>query len=248
MWGPRGPGASYPSSAAKGASIFSLVPALAARTEPVPVIVGAVVILILSLGVHEAAHGWTALKCGDPTARDLGRITLNPIVHIDPFMTIILPAMTFMLMGFPFGGAKPVPVNFYNLRRPYRDMAVVALAGPISNVLIAIFLQLVLYGVLDFGVYEYDSLGYRILRYGVLLNILLAAFNMLPIPPLDGSRIMAWLLPQSMRPAYHRLESFGLLLVIGFVWFFPGGSAMLGSMMNFLRDGVEAVANLGRLW
>ena len=99
----------------------------------------ALALLVISLGIHEAAHAWVALKCGDTTARDLGRITLNPIPHIDPFMTVILPVLLVVSGGFFFGGAKPVPVNFHNLRHPLRDMALVALAGPVSNFFLAAF-------------------------------------------------------------------------------------------------------------
>jgi Zn-dependent protease len=216
---------------------------------PIPVIVGSVVILILSLGIHEAAHGWVALKCGDTTARDMGRITVNPIVHIDPFMTIILPVLCYLSMGIPFGGAKPVPVNFYNLRKPYRDMALVALAGPVSNFLIAILLVFIRkVVVLKYHWLQEGLAGDVILALGLRLNLLLAAFNLLPIPPLDGSRVMAWLLPEDLRPPYMRLESFGLLLVLGFVFFVPGGYSLVWGMMNTMLEWVEAIVSLGDRW
>jgi hypothetical protein len=101
-----------------------------------------IALLVISLSVHEAAHGWVALQCGDTTARDLGRITLNPLPHLDLFMTIVLPTLCILSKAPVFGGARPVPVNFYNLRRPWRDMALVALAGPLSNFLLAVFFYL----------------------------------------------------------------------------------------------------------
>jgi len=174
---------------------------------------------------------------------------VNPIAHIDPFMTILLPLMCFYTIGYPFGGAKPVPVNFYNLRRPYRDMALVALAGPVSNFLIAGILFVVLKVlVVETHVYGSKDIGTGILRLGIHLNLLLAAFNMLPIPPLDGSRVMAWLLPSDLRPAYHRLESFGLLLVMGFVFFFPPGQVFLGKMIDTMENWIEYLFTLGGVW
>ena len=185
-------------------------------------------VLIVSLGVHEAAHGWVALKCGDPTARDLGRITLNPIAHIDPFMTVVLPLILMLTVGFLFGGAKPVPVNFYNLRRPYRDMALVAIAGPLSNFLIAIFFafcEVLLVGEGRF--FESGTIAHTLFVQAQVWNLLLAAFNLLPIPPLDGSRVMTWLLPESLREPYVRLESMGLLLVMVVLFMVPGVRGLL---------------------
>ena len=206
-----------------------------------------VAILILSLGIHEAAHGWVALKCGDTTARDLGRITLNPLAHIDPFMTVILPVFLMMTTGFIFGGAKPVPVNFYNLRRPYRDMALVALAGPLSNVLIAILLSFLYKALIQTGVWEPGMLGPRILEAGVFLNLLLAVFNMIPIPPLDGSRIMAWLLPESLRAPYVRLESLGMMLVMLLIFSGFLRGSILGAILA-MYGVVNSVVSLGGLW
>src|SRR5688572_15169051 len=117
-----------------------------------------IALLVISLGIHEAAHGWVALHRGDTTARDLGRITLNPIPHIDPFMTIVLPTISFLSTGYIFGGAKPVPVNYYNLRSPLRDMALVALAGPGSNFLLAVFFGLCWKATQHFGIWDPQAL------------------------------------------------------------------------------------------
>ena len=170
--------------------------------------------LVLSLGIHEAAHAWVAAKCGDTTARDMGRLTLNPIAHIDPFMTVILPLVLYLTSGFIFGGAKPVPVNAMRLRHPLRDMMFVALAGPVSNFLLAILFAVAFKAMLYLGEMPINALAVRVMHAGVYLNLLLAAFNMLPIPPLDGSRVMAYLLPGGLRDSYVALERFGMVILI----------------------------------
>jgi Zn-dependent protease len=173
--------------------------------------------LVLSLGIHEAAHAWVAWKCGDSTARDLGRMTLNPVAHIDPFMTLILPAVLYFTTGFIFGGAKPVPVNAMRLRNPLRDMSLVALAGPASNFLLAVLFALAWKAMLYLGHMPREALAVRVMESALFLNLLLAAFNMLPIPPLDGSRVMAYLLPGGIRDSYVALERFGMIIVFLFL-------------------------------
>lgn len=208
-----------------------------------------IAMIVISLGAHEAAHGWVALKCGDTTARDLGRITLNPIPHIDPFLTIVLPAICLLSGGFLIGGAKPVPVNYYNLRRPLRDMAIVALAGPASNFLLAMLLFLankVL--VEELGIWDAQALGPRILARALTFNLVLAAFNLLPIPPLDGSRVMTWLLPRGVREPYAGLERFGLILVVVFVFLVPGVSTLVQETIFLMYDGIESLVTLGGKW
>ena len=192
--------------------------------------------LVISLGIHEAAHGWVALKCGDPTARDLGRITFNPIPHIDPVMTILVPLMLAMSGAPIFGGAKPVPVSYHRLRHPLRDMMLVALAGPVSNFLLAIVFMLGLKAALTFGGYDQAQLMPKVLETSVVFNLLLAVFNLVPIPPLDGSRVMAWLLPDSIRPGYVALERFGLILVLVVVFVVPGFEDLLGRGINTMWD------------
>ena len=175
--------------------------------------------LILSLGIHEAAHAWVADRCGDDTARSLGRLTLNPIAHLDPFMSVILPGMlALMHAGFIFGGARPVPVNYYKLRNPLRDMMLVALAGPTSNFLLAVLFHLV-WKILVFEVHmDPGALAPKVMEGALIANLVLALFNMIPIPPLDGSRVMAWLLPSGLRESYAGLERFGLILVFAFLF------------------------------
>ena len=208
-----------------------------------------VTLLVISLGIHEAAHAWVALKCGDSTARDLGRITLNPIPHIDPVMTVILPTLVYYSTGFFFGGAKPVPVLFHRLRHPYRDMALVAIAGPLSNFLLAIFflfLKQVL--VVKAQVWEPGTVGDLVLEHAVFWNLVLAAFNLIPIPPLDGSRVLTWLLPQELREPYNRLGSLGIFLVMALVLFVQPVQAVLWQAIQQMYDAVRAIVTLGGVW
>jgi len=238
-------------SAAQETVILSIFAAQFGQGLP-PIGIALVIgLLVLSLGIHEAAHGWVALKCGDPTARDLGRITLNPIAHIDPVMTIIVPLLLYISTNgqYTFGGARPVPVNYYNLRSPLRDMALVAVAGPASNFLLAAFFFLcwkVL--VLQFGVWQEESIGELVLTQAVVVNLLLAAFNLLPIPPLDGSRVMTWLLPRGIRESYASLDRWGLFLVVIIVNFVPGVREAVWSAAEFMLRGVQTLVTLGGQW
>lgn len=177
--------------------------------------------MILSLGIHEAAHAWVAYRCGDPTAKDLGRLTLNPIPSIDPIMTVLLPAVLLLSgAGVLFGGAKPVPVSYHRLRHPPRNMMYVALAGPLSNVLIAILLMAIVKVLVYWAAVPQENLAVVALNYGLRFNLIIAIFNMLPVPPLDGSRVVNWLLPDALRPAFASLERFSLLFVIVLVFVF----------------------------
>jgi Zn-dependent protease len=173
----------------------------------------AFVVLIASLTFHEAAHAWTANKLGDPTARMLGRLTLNPAAHVDPIGTILFPLMA-MITGFPLiGWAKPVPVDMRHLRHPRRDFAIVAIAGPVSNLILAAA------GALVFAMWNADAasagrelLALALIRF-VLLNVLLAVFNMIPIPPLDGGNVLMGILPEQAAAAVDRLRPWGFLLL-----------------------------------
>ncbi|MEW8626980.1 MAG: site-2 protease family protein [Candidatus Thiodiazotropha sp.] len=172
--------------------------------------------LIFAITVHEAAHGWMAKRLGDKTAEMLGRITLNPLKHIDPVGSVLVPIAAIMITGYPFGWAKPVPVNWDNLHQPKRDMGLVALAGPGANLIMAlIWATLVYVGVLLLE--HFDWLGLPLMLMGVagvVINLVLMALNLLPIPPLDGGRVVISLLPQKQALAYSRLEAYGLLIVL----------------------------------
>ena len=164
-------------------------------------------IVLLALTIHEAAHAWTADKLGDPTARLLGRVSLNPIVHIDPIGTILLPLLA-AFSGLPIiGWAKPVPVNIGRLRQPRRDFMVVAAAGPISNLLQAVVAALVVHLLLPGGILP------DVLRAAVTINIFLALFNLIPVPPLDGGNVLAGLLPNSAANLFVRMQPFGFLIL-----------------------------------
>ena len=169
--------------------------------------------LILSLGVHEAAHAWVANLCGDSTAKDRGRLTLNPIAHIDPFMTVILPLVLILTVRMPFGGAKPVPVVASNLRSPLRDMMLVALAGPASNVLLAIAFMLAHKVLLSWGGMGATQLAPQVMLWCMYMNILLAVFNMIPVPPLDGGNVLSGILPEQFARLIDQLRPWGFLLL-----------------------------------
>lgn len=172
--------------------------------------------LLFAITVHEVAHGWVAKKLGDPTAMMLGRLTLNPIKHIDPIGTILLPALLLMAGGFIFGWAKPVPVTWENLRNQKRDIALVALAGPGANLLMALGWGLIakLGFVLGIDMLWVARPLIAMGQLGVMFNLILMVLNLLPIPPLDGSRVVSSLLPGRWSYQYNRLESFGLIIIV----------------------------------
>jgi Zn-dependent protease len=175
--------------------------------------------VIFAITVHEAAHGYVARHFGDNTAEVMGRVTLNPMKHIDPIGTILMPLMLYFATSgaFLFGYAKPVPVNFGRLRHPKRDMIWVALAGPVSN-----FIQAILWAVLFVGLaaagFDNENFFIQMARGGILVNLVMWAFNLFPLPPLDGGRVLAGLLPNG--PAQHflaRIEPYGFFIVMGLV-------------------------------
>ncbi len=178
------------------------------------VLLSSLIVVLFSIILHECAHGLVAERLGDPTARQAGRITLNPIPHLDPIGSILLPGIMLLisLMGgqaILFGWAKPVPINPYNLNNPKRDMMWIGLSGPATNFAVALVLAL-LFRLLPISA----SLGAVILFYGVAINLLLGFFNLIPIPPLDGSRILTGLLPERYAYALNSLGRFGFIILI----------------------------------
>ena len=189
--------------------------------------------VLFAITVHEAAHGYAARHFGDNTAYMLGRITLNPIKHIDPVGTILMPIMLYFATSgaFLFGYAKPVPVNFGHLRNPKRDMVWVALAGPASNFIQAIVWAVVMITLVGTGVEERFFL--EMARAGVLVNLVMWAFNLFPVPPLDGGRILVGLLPWRQAQMVSRLEPYGFFIVMGLVIFGVVGTIWLRPLMSF---------------
>lgn len=173
-----------------------------------------VIPVIFAITVHEVAHGWVAKYYGDNTAWMMGRLTLNPIKHIDPIGTILVPGLMLAFTGFVFGWAKPVPVNTRNLRNPKHDMAIVALAGPIANVLMALGWTLLIRIALLINVPEYSVPLIYVGIAGIMINLILALLNLLPIPPLDGSRILSWALPGKWGYYYNQFEQYGFYLLV----------------------------------
>jgi Zn-dependent protease len=186
--------------------------------------------VLIAITLHEAAHGFVALHYGDDTAKRAGRVTLNPLKHIDLFGTIILPLLLYITAGFVFGYAKPVPVNFSALKHPKRDMIWVAAAGPGMNVFLACVSGLLIWiFALTGGGAQWVG---QMLLVSILMNFALALFNMLPIPPLDGSKVLAGLLPDALAIPYLRLGRFGFIILIGLIILLP----LLGRQMGQTLD------------
>jgi len=194
--------------------------------------------VLFAITVHEAAHGWVANKLGDSTALMLGRVTINPLRHIDPIGTVLVPLATYLLSGFLFGWAKPVPVNWNNLHNPRRDMALVALAGPAANLLMALLWAVVTkVGAMLGSSWEWAALPLIYMgSAGVLINAILMVLNLLPVLPLDGGRILASLLPPRIAYSYSMTEPYGLFIVLGLL--------VTGLLGKLLWPAVTAVQEL----
>ncbi|MGD9536274.1 MAG: site-2 protease family protein [Alphaproteobacteria bacterium] len=191
-----------------------------------------VIPVLIAITLHEAAHGWVADKLGDDTARRMGRVSFNPLRHVDLVGTILLPALLIATKaGFVFGWAKPVPVNFSRLRNPRRDMVLVAAAGPAANFLIACGAAVLwhLHAVFPEGVAEF---WYVMMIRGILLNLMIGAFNLLPLPPLDGGRILTGLLPRPYAVKFARIERYGFFILIGALILLPLLGEQIGVSLN----------------
>lgn len=176
----------------------------------------AIIPVVFGITLHEVAHGWVARRCGDRTAELLGRLTLNPLKHIDPVGSVVVPLVLTFLSLPPFGWAKPVPVNARNLRRPKRDMVLVAVAGPASNFIMAMCWTLVFATALRSSLPVFGARQFLVsmAQFGITFNVLLAIFNLLPIPPLDGGRVLRGLVPDSLGQTLDKVEPYGLILVM----------------------------------
>ncbi len=194
--------------------------------------------VLFAITLHEAAHGWVASKLGDPTARQLGRITMNPIKHVDLVGTVIIPlVLALSRTGFIFGWAKPVPVDPRHFKQPLLDMALVALAGPVSNFVMACGWALVI--TASKGMLADSSMAIHLMRAGqagMLINIVLMVLNLVPIPPLDGGRVVAGVLPKDIALAYMRIEPFGMWIIIALLF-----SGLLGKILWPVVQQFEAI-------
>lgn len=212
-----------------------------------------VLVLVFSVVFHEVAHGWVAWKLGDPTAREQGRLTLNPLPHVDPVGSVIVPLLLSFTSSFMLGWAKPVPVHPGRLRHPWNDYPKVAAAGPASNLLLALIAAVLLgltaaaAGRLPVGHAAAPATEFLALvwKAGIGINVALAVFNLIPLPPLDGSWILTRFLPESLRGGYESLRNYGMLVVVGFLLlmrYTPAGS-FLGIVMNAVISPFAFVAN-----
>ncbi|MBL4603478.1 MAG: site-2 protease family protein [Emcibacteraceae bacterium] len=190
--------------------------------------------LIFAITLHEAAHAWVAYKLGDNTAKSMGRVSFNPMVHIDLFGTVLLPLMLLISgSGFLFGYAKPVPVNFSRLNNPRRDSVLVALAGPGANIILIMIAVILFYTLSIIPGFAQEWFVKNLFNM-ILINAVLAVFNMLPIPPLDGGRVAVGILPYALARPLSKLEPYGMLIILGLIFIIPMAGRYLGMDLNIL--------------
>lgn len=208
-----------------------------------PIIAAVIVIpiLVYSAILHEIAHGYVADRLGDPTARLMGRLTLDPRPHLDPFLSILLPLLLYLTSPIIFGGAKPVPVDPFNLKDGRKDIALVSLAGPLTNIILAIIATIIIklfFPEMSLGLLSASSFIGFVLSVVVQINVLLAIFNLLPIPPLDGSKIFALILPDNIADTYLSFSSFGTLILLFLLLFPIGGFSLMTVVAGIYRFGL----------
>jgi len=210
-------------------------------------------VLLFSIVIHEVAHAWVARREGDPTAERLGRITLNPLSHLDPVGSFVVPLALYLLPGgVIFGWAKPVPVNPANYREPVAGDIRVSLAGIVSNLLLALVFTILLAVLFRVGASQdpvgtsatLDGLG-RMLRFGILLNLILAIFNLIPIPPLDGSHVLAHMLPAGARERYREFGRYGILLIMAVIFVVPSAFEVVFRPVLYLYRVAIGLAGAG---